>query len=83
MTHHLGYLGLAFYAASFACYARILYVPNPWLGRIASVLLAGGIILQYYDLLERSQFMHTRSVRRSLRLDVAFRVAFCDHLPGA
>jgi ABC-type transport system involved in cytochrome c biogenesis permease subunit len=58
MTHHLGYLGLAFYAASFACYARILYVPNPWLGRIASVMLAGGIILQYYDLLERSKFMH-------------------------
>ncbi|MGH9561030.1 MAG: cytochrome C assembly family protein, partial [Terracidiphilus sp.] len=59
MTHHLGYLSLAFYAASFVCYARILYVPNDWLGRIASVLLAGGIIFQYYDLLERSRLMHT------------------------
>lgn len=59
MTHHLGYLSLAFYAASFACYARILYVPNVWLGRIASVLLAGGIVFQYYDLLERSRFIHS------------------------
>ena len=59
MTHHLGYLSLVFYAASFACYARILYMPNVWLGRIASVLLAGGLLFQYYDLLERSRLMHT------------------------
>jgi HemX protein len=59
MTYHLGYLSLAFYAASFVCYARILYVPNVWLGRIASVLLAGGLVSQYYDLLERSRLMHT------------------------
>ena len=55
----LGYLSLALYAASFACYARILYVPNAWLGRAASVLLAGGLLFQYYDLLERSRLMHT------------------------
>lgn len=59
MTHHLGYLSLAFYAASFVCYARILYVPNTWVGRTASVLLGGGLIFQYYDLLERSRLMHT------------------------
>jgi HemX protein len=59
MTLHLGYLSLAFYAASFFCYARILYVPNAWIGRIASTLLACGLLLQYYDLLERSRLMHT------------------------
>ncbi len=58
MTHYLGYLTVLFYVASFACYARILCVPNVWLGRIGSVLLAGGIIFQYYDLLERSRFLH-------------------------
>ena len=42
MSHFLGYLSLALYAASFACYARILYVPNTWVGRAASLLLAGG-----------------------------------------
>src|ERR1700690_1508962 len=59
MTHYLGYLSLAFYVASFACYARILYVPNVWLGRAASLLLAGGIVFQYYDLLERSRFVYS------------------------
>src|SRR5271155_2897615 len=59
MTHYLEYLSLAFYAASFACYARILYVPNLWVGRIASTLLAGGIVFQYFDLLARSRWLHT------------------------
>jgi HemX protein len=59
MTHSLGFLSLAFYAASFACYARILCVPSAWLGRLASVLLAGGLLFQYYDLLERSRLLHT------------------------
>jgi HemX protein len=59
MTHHLGYVSLALYLVSFACYARILYAPDVWLGRIASVLLGGGLVLQYYDLLERSRLMHT------------------------
>jgi HemX protein len=59
LTHQLGYLSLAIYAASLACYARILYVPNVWVGRIASLLLAGGLLIQYYDLLERSRMMHT------------------------
>jgi ABC-type transport system involved in cytochrome c biogenesis permease subunit len=59
MTHYLGYLTLAFYAVSFACYARILYVPNVWVGRIASVLLAGGIIFQYFELLGRSRSLHS------------------------
>jgi ABC-type transport system involved in cytochrome c biogenesis permease subunit len=52
-------LTLAAYAASFCCYARILYAPHKWLGRLASVMLAGGIVLHYYALLERSHGMHT------------------------
>jgi ABC-type transport system involved in cytochrome c biogenesis permease subunit len=59
MTYHFAYLSLAFYAASFLCYARVLYVPQLWLGRLATLLLAGGIVLQYYALLERSHWIHT------------------------
>jgi len=58
-THHLGAWTLALYAASFLCYARVLYAPHVWLGRLASALLAGGIMLQYFDLLERSRGIHT------------------------
>jgi ABC-type transport system involved in cytochrome c biogenesis permease subunit len=58
MTNHLGYLALALYAASFCCYARILYAPHTWLGRLATLLLAAGILLQYLALLERSRSMH-------------------------
>ncbi len=58
MLNHMGYWSLALYAASFVCYARILYVPNVWMGRIATLLLAGGILLQYSSLLERSHWIH-------------------------
>jgi HemX protein len=54
MTHDLAYMGLALYLASFACYARILYVPNVWVGRLATLLLCAGIVSQYFALLERS-----------------------------
>ena len=40
MLNHTGYLGLALYVASFCCYARILYAPNEWVGRLATLLLA-------------------------------------------
>src|SRR5580698_4214750 len=59
MTHYFTYLSLAFYVASFLCYARILYVPNLWLGRAATLLLAGGIALHYFALLERSHWIHS------------------------
>jgi ABC-type transport system involved in cytochrome c biogenesis permease subunit len=59
MLNHMGYLSLALYAASVGCYARILYAPNLWLGRLATILLAGGIVLHYFSLLERSHGMHT------------------------
>src|SRR5271170_2332986 len=58
MLNHMGYLSLAFYAASFLCYSRILYAPNLWLGRLASLLLASGILLHYFSLLERTQGTH-------------------------
>ena len=58
MLNHTGYWSLALYAASFICYARILYVPNQWLGRLATLLLAGGILLHYFALLERSHGTH-------------------------
>src|SRR5580700_756957 len=60
MTHYyLGYISLALYIASFLCYARFLSLPDLWLGRMATFLLAGGILLQYFDLLERSRWIHT------------------------
>jgi ABC-type transport system involved in cytochrome c biogenesis permease subunit len=57
--HHLGYWSLAFYAASFAFYAWNLYVPNLWVGRTASVLLALGMVVQYFYLYQRSVMLHT------------------------
>lgn len=59
MAHYLGNLSLAFYVASFLCYARILYAPHLWLGRLGTALLAGGIAFQYFALLERSRWIHT------------------------
>ncbi|HUO33505.1 MAG TPA: cytochrome c biogenesis protein CcsA [Candidatus Acidoferrum sp.] len=43
------------YALSFLCYARILYAPQVALGRLASVLLCLGIIVQYLELLARAK----------------------------
>jgi ABC-type transport system involved in cytochrome c biogenesis permease subunit len=59
MVNDWSYLSLALYAASFCCYARVLYAPNLWLGRLATLLLASGIVLHYFALLERSRGMHT------------------------
>jgi len=59
MPNHLGYLSVALYAASFICYARVLYSPHVWVGRLASLLLACGIVDHYFALLGRSQGTHT------------------------
>ena len=59
MPHPLQWLSLGLYAASFIVYARTLYVPNIWLGRAATLLLAGAIGVHYYALLERSRITHT------------------------
>jgi len=58
MPNYMGYMSLALYAASFLCYARLLYAPNVWLGRLATLLLAGGIALHYFALLDRSMGTH-------------------------
>jgi ABC-type transport system involved in cytochrome c biogenesis permease subunit len=58
MPNLIGYLSLGLYAASFLCYARLLYAPNVWLGRLATVLLAGGIALHYFALLQRTAGTH-------------------------
>src|ERR1700723_1566012 len=58
MPNQMGFLSLALYTASFLCYARLLYAPNVWLGRLATLLLAGGIALHYLALLDRTAGMH-------------------------
>jgi ABC-type transport system involved in cytochrome c biogenesis permease subunit len=59
MAHPMQWLSLALYAASFACYARILYAPHKWLGRLGTLLLAAAIAAHYFALLERSRLTHT------------------------
>lgn len=59
MTHHLAGLTLVLYAGSLICYARILYAPHRWLGRVATLLLFAGILCQYFALLERSRWVHS------------------------
>ena len=34
-------------------------MPDLWLGRMATFLLAGGIVMHYFALLERSRWIHT------------------------
>jgi ABC-type transport system involved in cytochrome c biogenesis permease subunit len=53
------WLSLGLYVASFCCYARVLYAPQVWVGRLGTLLLAGGIVTHYFALLERSQLTHT------------------------
>ncbi|MFZ3216935.1 MAG: cytochrome c biogenesis protein CcsA [Candidatus Acidiferrales bacterium] len=59
MPNLLGDLSLALYLASFFCYGRNLYAPNVWVGRVASLLLAAGIVVQYLALYQRSLALHT------------------------
>jgi ABC-type transport system involved in cytochrome c biogenesis permease subunit len=59
MLNHTAFLALALYAASLCCYARFLYAPHLWLGRLASLILLAGIVAHYYALLLRSYGMHT------------------------
>jgi HemX protein len=55
----LPYLTIALYAVSFACYARNLYAPNLTLGRLASLTLCVGIVVQYVELLSRARLTHS------------------------
>ena len=63
MPNQLGYLSLALYVASFICYARNLAVPNIWVGRLASLLLAGGILVQYLSLVPAISCTAHRALR--------------------
>lgn len=58
MHNWMGYCALALYAASFVCYARVLYAPQPWIGRLATLLLSGGLLAQYFALLGRFKGTH-------------------------
>lgn len=58
MPNHMDYLTVALYAASFLAYARSLFAPNAWLGRLATLLLASGIGVHFFALLERSAGSH-------------------------
>lgn len=58
MLNHMAYWSLALYAVSFVCYARLLYAPNVWLGRMASLFLAVGLVAHYFALLDRSRATH-------------------------
>ena len=53
MPNEMVYLTLALYAASFLCYARLLYAPHVWLGRLATGLLMSGVAFHYFALLDR------------------------------
>jgi HemX protein len=59
MGHQLAYLTLGLYFASFLCYAWNLYEPKLWTGRFGTLLLASGIVAEYFALLERSHRMHS------------------------
>lgn len=59
MHQTYAYLSLAFYAASLAGYAGFLYLEKAWMGRIAPILLAGGVLVHYLALMERSRWVHT------------------------
>ena len=59
VSNHLGYLSLALYIASFICYARTLYAANIVVARLATLLLALGIVAQYFELLQRSRLTHS------------------------
>lgn len=58
-TQLLPYLTIFLYGLSFACYARNLYAPNQALGRIASLILCLGIVVQYLELLSRARVTHS------------------------
>lgn len=58
MTIHVAFETLALYAISLGLYILYLYRNKPLVGRAATLTLAGGIILHYAVLLERSRVVH-------------------------
>jgi len=58
MTTHLGVETLALYAMSLGLYVWYLYGNKRLIGRAATLGLAGGVVLHYLVLLERSRWVH-------------------------
>src|ERR1700736_623985 len=47
------------YSTSLVLYVRFLYTGKEVSGRLATILLAGGLVAHYFALLERSRGLHT------------------------
>lgn len=58
MTTLLTWLTILAYGASFGCYLASFYARRTLVARAATALLFGGIVLQYFALLERSRAIH-------------------------
>lgn len=58
MTTPLGYATLAFYGAGLICYTYYLYAVKRLVGWTATLCLAGGIIVHWQALLERSRMLN-------------------------
>jgi len=59
MNHLFFLLTLAAYVGSFAAYIGYLISGRDWSGRLGSLLLASGLIVHYFALLERARGLHT------------------------
>src|SRR2546426_3345205 len=59
MTTHFGTGALGLYAISSSLYIWYLYLKKRLIGRAATLFLAGGIVLQYFALLERSRWLQS------------------------
>src|SRR2546422_8280450 len=65
MTTHFGTGALGLYAISISLYIWYLYFKKRLIGRAATLFLAGGIVLQYFALLERSRWLQSVPYERS------------------
>jgi ABC-type transport system involved in cytochrome c biogenesis permease subunit len=59
MPHLFLFLTVLAYTLSFASYVRFLYSGREMAGRLGTVLLALGLVVHYFALLERSRGLHT------------------------
>src|SRR6202795_2185191 len=59
MNHLFFLLTLAAYVGSFSAYIGYPVSRRDWSGRLGSLLLAGGLIIHYFALLERARGLHT------------------------
>ena len=59
MTHTLILLTAVAYSLSWGLYMQFLYAGRGLIGRLGSLLLAAGVVLHYFALLERARSLHT------------------------